>query len=243
MRIQTPPSSGEAHNREKCSRWQLASYFIAFILIYTNAALADGSSHKIPGIDREPAAHQVPADLQNLPTEEITSIRTARQKDLEKLRNGADSKEVAEEYMLEQLLLHDSVRLKIIDVIPQIIEDYAIEGKFKETLMGYRSTFDENVSELRKGIKNLKDYQAYDFRFAAVYMSMLFAFQEHPEFYKRLKADMVDENTSIGDYRKRLDDSYGRVELAKAQMDAVHSAEDLENVIATLDEELARRKQ
>ena len=243
MRIRRLPIFGQTYNQAIHGRVYITSIFVAVVIIFASLALADGSSHKIPGIDREPSIHQIPADLQELPTEEISSIRTARQKDLEKLRNGANSKEVAEQHMLEQLLSHDSVRLTIIEVIPQIIEDYAIEGKFKDTLMGYRSTFNENIVELREGVESLRDYQAYDFRFAAVYMSMLFSFQEHPEFYKRLKEDMVDEETSIGNYRKRLDDSYGRVELAKAQMDAVHSAEDLENIIAELDQELERRKQ
>ena len=159
------------------------------------------------------------------------------------MRNDAEAKELAEQHMLEQLMLHDDARLSITEVIPQLIEDYAIEGKFKDTLLGYRSTFTDEIVESRKNVENLQDYQSYDFRFTAVYMSMLFAFLEHPEFYDRLKKDMEDGNTAIGKYRKNLDSSYGGVAQAKKQMDMIHSTEDLQKVIDALDQELERRQQ
>ena len=226
-----------------------AKYFIAklFIAALISSALsvsvsafADGGSRKLPGIDHE-QVYKVPDNLQTMETSEVESLRSARQKDLENLRNGVDSKRAAEQNMFEQLMAHDEVRLTITEVIPQLIEEYKIEGKFEKTLMGYRSTFVEEIGESRETVSNLQDYQSYDFRFTAVYMSMLFAFQEYPDFYDQLKADMVDEKTSIGSYRKRLDDSYVRVEQARQQMDVFHNADDLENVIAELDEELARR--
>lgn len=222
-----------------------AALFVAVVVassfLLAVAAFADGGSRQVPGIDHE-EVYKVPENLSTMATVEVETLRSARQKDLEKLRNGASSKQVAEDNMFAQLMAHDEVRLTITDVIPKLIEDYAIEGKFKNTLMGYRSTFAEEITQSRETVSNLQDYQSYDFRFTAVYMSMLFAFQEHPEFYEQLKTDMVDENTSIGGYRKRLDDSYGRVEQARNQMEIFHNADDLENIIVELDEELARRK-
>ena len=219
----------------------LGAVFLASTFLVAVSAFADGSSRKVPGIDHA-EAYKVPENLQTMATAEVETLRSARQKDLEKLRNGANSKQIAEENMFEQLMAHDEVRLTITEVIPKLIEDYAIEGKFKKSLMGYRSTFAEEITQSRETVNSLQDYQSYDFRFTAVYMSMLFAFQEHPEFYEQLKTDMVDEETSIGGYRKRLDDSYGRVEQAREQMEVIHNADDLENVIVALDEELARRK-
>ena len=224
----------------------LATRLFVFVLIvsamsFSVSAYADGGSRNLPGIDHE-QVYKVPDNLETMETAEVESLLSARQKDLENLRNGANSKQAAEQKMFEQLMAHDEVRLTITDVIPQLIEDYKIEGKFKNTLMGYRSTFAEEITESRETVSNLQDYQSYDFRFTAVYMSMLFAFQEYPDFYDQLKIDMVDEKTSIGGYRKRLDDSYVRVERAREQMDAYHNADDLENVIAELDEELARRE-
>lgn len=219
----------------------LGAVFLASTFLLAASVFADGSSRKVPGIDHA-EVYKVPENLQTMATAEVETLRSARQKDLEKLRNGGNSKQIAEENMFEQLMAHDEVRLTITEVIPKLIEDYAIEGKFKNTLMGYRSTFAEEITQSRENVNSLQDYQSYDFRFTAVYMSMLFAFQEHPEFYEQLKTDMVDEETSIGGYRKRLDDSYGRVEQAREQMEVIHNADDLENVIVALDEELARRK-
>ena len=216
---------------------------LAITLMGSATVFADGSTHKIPGIDREVSAYKVPDNLRSMSTEEVASLRTQHQQDLEEMRNGIDSKEHAEQYMFEQLMSHDEVRLSITEVIPQLIEDYAIEGKFKDTLLGYRSTFTGEITNSRENVENLQDYQSYDFRFTAVYMSMLFAFQEHPEFYKRLKEDMVDDDTAIGGYRKMLDNSYGRVAKAKEKIDVIHSSENLEEVIHALDQELARRQQ
>lgn len=214
--------------------------FMASTIMLTVSAFADGGSRKVPGIDHS-EVYKVPENLTAMATKEVESLRSARQQDLKKLRNGGSSKQIAEENMFTQLMAHDEVRLTITDVIPKLIEDYAIEGKFKNTLMGYRSTFVEEISESRENVHSLQDYQSYDFRFTAVYMSMLFAFHEHPEFYQQLKTDMDDEETSIGGYRKRLDDSYVQVEQAREQMEVIHTADDLENVIVALDEELARR--
>lgn len=223
------------------SLYQFVCVLVASTMVFSVTAFADGGSRKLPGIDHE-IIYKVPENLESMETAEVQSLRSARQKDLDNLRNKNNSKSAAEQTMFEQLMAHDAVRLTITDVIPQLVEEYKIEGKFKKTLMGYRSTFAEEITESRSTVSNLQDYQSYDFRFTAVYMSMLFAFQEYPDFYNQLKIDMTDEKTSIGAYRKRLDDSYHRVEQARQQMDAYHNADDLENVIAALDEELARRE-
>ena len=228
-------------------RYSVVNYtslgLLVIALMGAGAVFADGSSHKVPGIDREATSYKVPDNLQDMATEEVATLRTQRQQDLDKLRNGIDSKELAEQHMFEQLMSHDEVRLSITEVIPQLIEDYAIEGKFKDTLLGYRSTFAGEITDSRQNVESLQDYQSYDFRFTAVYMSMLFSFQEHPEFYNRLKEDMVNDNTAIGGYRNMLDTSYDRVAKAKEKMDVIHSSEDLEKVIHALDQELARRQQ
>ena len=236
--------AGSFEQKEFAKQFPIRLLVIALIvsaLSISASAFADGGSRNLPGIDHE-QVYRVPDNLEAMETAEVESLRSARQKDLENLRNSTGSKQVAEQKMFEQLMTHDEVRLTITEVIPQLIEDYKIEGKFKDTLMGYRSTFAEEITESRETVSNLQDYQSYDFRFTAVYMSMLFAFQEYPDFYDQLKVDMVDEKTSIGSYRKRLDDSYVHVEKARQQMDAYHNAEDLENLIVELDEELARRQ-
>ena len=192
------------------------------------------------GIVEKGPAYTVPANLTSLSTQEVENLHASHNRDLAKLERS-DSKESAEENLLSELMTHDLVRLSIIDVIPQLIEDYKIEGEFKDNLLGYRSTFLDDVKPMRDDVISLDDYQSYDFRFAAVYMSMLFSFQAAGDFHDRLKADMEDEATTIGGYKKLIDESYDNVKKARAEMDVVNEVEDLKNVIAELDNELKRR--
>jgi hypothetical protein len=200
------------------------------------AAIADGGMPI-----QNTVVFTVPENLESLSTDEITDMLAARQRDLEKTATDANAEKKAEEKLYKKLMDHDLVRLTIADVISEMIIDYKIDGEFKETLLGYKSTFSEDMMESRAGVNNLQDYPSYDFRFAAVYMSMLYAFQKYPDFYERLKVDMVNEETSIGSYKKMLDESYYGVKQARAEMDMMKSGDDLKRIITALDSELARR--
>jgi hypothetical protein len=203
---------------------------------FSVGAIADG------GMPLQDAViYTVPDNLDSLSTEEIADMRAAHQRDLEKTAADAAAERKAEEKLFKQLMDHDLVRLTIADVISQLIIDYNIDGEFKETLLGYQSTFAVDMMDNRSVVHDLEDYPSYDFRFAAVYMSMLYAFQKYPDFYERLKVDMVNEETSIGSYKKILDDSYGNVKQARTEMDMMKSGDDIKKVIAALDSELARR--
>ena len=211
---------------------------VAFIIVavFGNSAIADG------GMPLQDAViYTVPENLASLSTEEITDMRAARQQDLDRATADANAEKVAEERLFETLMSHDLVRLSIADVISELISEYKIDGEFKDTLLGYQNTFAEDLMASRASVENLEDYPSYDFRFAAVYMSMLYSFQKYPDFYERLKADMVNEQTPIGSYKKTLDESYGGVVKARAEMDFMKSGDDLKKVITALDEELARR--
>ncbi len=200
------------------------------------SAMADG------GMPLQDAVlYTVPDNLESLSTEQITDMRAAHQLDLEKTAADKSAEQQAEAKLFKQLMDHDLVRLTIADVISEMITDYEIDGEFKETLLGYKSTFSVEMMENREVVHDLEDYPSYDFRFAAVYMSMLYSFQKYPDFYERLKEDMVNEETSIGSYKKTLDDSYSNVKQARAEMDMMKSGDDIKKVIAALDSELARR--
>ncbi len=213
---------------------QLITGLIASIL--SVSAMADGGMPL-----QDTAVYTVPENLESLSVEEIADMRASHQLDLEKTTADANAEQKAEEKLFNQLMEHDLVRLTIADVISEMIVDYEIDGEFKETLLGYKSTFSVDMMESRAVVHDLEDYPSYDFRFAAVYMSMLYSFQKYPDFYERLKEDMVNEETSIGSYKKILDESYSSVKQARAEMDMMKSGGDLKKVIAALDSELARR--
>ena len=219
--------------------------FLLFLLTLSvsllNQAYADGGQNDIPGLTLKTKNYEVPDNISSMSTDEVSELRDFTQEELDEAHKAAASREAVEQNMLNELMRHDLVRLEIIDVIPALIEEYEIEGDFKKTLLGYRSTFSEDVMERRKNVEDLGDYQAYDFRFAAVYMSMLFAFQDHPDFYERLKVEMKDEDTPIGAYKKKLDISYRGVDKARIQMDLANNVDDIENLVTALNDELARR--
>ncbi len=200
------------------------------------AAIADGGMPL-----QDAVVYTVPDNLDSLSIEEISDMRAAHQRDLEKTVVNAAAEQKAEEELFKQLMDHDLVRLTIADVISEIIIEYEIDGEFKDTLLGYQSTFAEDMVKNRSVVHDLEDYPSYDFRFAAVYMSMLYAFQKYPDFYERLKVDMVNRDTSIGSYKEVLDESYTSVKEARAEMDMMKSSDDIKKVIAAFDSELAKR--
>lgn len=220
----------------KITKSTVLACLISAVGLVSMSAMADGG---MPPQDA--VIYTVPDNLESLSTKEITDMRASHQLDLEKTAADKKAEQEAEEKLFKQLMDHDLVRLSIADVITEMITDYQIDGEFKETLLGYQSTFSVEMMENREVVHDLEDYPSYDFRFAAVYMSMLYSFQKYPDFYERLKEDMVNEETSIGSYKKTLDDSYSNVKKARAEMDMMKAGDDIKKVIAALDGELAKR--
>lgn len=218
-----------------------ASLGTAMLVSFSSVSLADSGKSNIPGIDRASVSYEVPADLNSWSTHEVSSLRDEHQQNLDQIRQNQTSRDQADAHMLSELLRHDMVRLSIVDVIPALIEEYQIEGDFKDLLMGYRDTFKVELMADHQEIQSLGDYQSYDFRFAAVYMSMIYAFDDNPEFYQRLKSDMVLEDSVIGRYRNAIDESYLGVKAASEVIDSFHIVNDLEKVIVALDSELEKR--
>ena len=216
---------------------------ITIMLFATSVSFAGGETMKSSILDRVKVLHKVPDNLDTMSLKQLHSERNTRQRDLEVIRQASDEPEVAKQQLLKTIMNHDDVRLKIAKVIPVLIEDYEIDGKFRDALMGYSNTFEVDMREARKDVQTIGDYKSYDFRFSAVYMSMMFKFNENPEFHKRLVADMQDSNSAIGGYKKELDESYAKVEHDKYLIQNIYSVNELEQAIAEIDEAISKRKQ
>jgi uncharacterized small protein (DUF1192 family) len=219
-----------------------AGLCITLMLFISLVSFAGGETIKSPILDRVKVLHQVPENLGSLSLEKLHSERNTRQRDLEVIRQASDEPEVAKGKLLQAIMDHDDVRLKIANVIPKMIEDYKIDGELRDSLMGYSNTFEVDVREARKDVHSIADYKSYDFRFSAVYMSMMFKFNENPEFHKKLVTDMQDSDTAIGSYKKELDESYAKVEHDKYLIQNIYSANELEQAIAAIDEEISKRQ-
>ena len=219
-----------------------AAICITLMLFVSSASFAGGETIKSPILDRVKVLHEVPKDIESLSLEQLQKERDTRQRDLEVIRQASDEPEVAKQKLLETIMAHDDVRLKIAEVIPVMIEDYEIDGKLRDSLLGYSNTFEVDMREARKDVHTIGDYKSYDFRFSAVYMSMMFKFNENPDFHKKLVTDMQDSDTAIGGYKKELDESYAKVEHDKYLIQNIYSANELEQSIAAIDEEISKRK-
>ncbi len=205
-------------------------------------SLAGGEIQKSPILDRVKVIYKVPENMESLSVEQLQDERDSRARDLAVIKEANDKPEVAKQKLLDSILAHDDKRLNIIHVIPQMIEEYGIEGEFKDKLLGYSETFDTEIRTARTYVHSIDDYKSYDFRFSAVYMSMMFSFNENKEFHQQMVADMKDINTAIGKYRKELDESYAQVEHDKYLIQNIYSINELEQAIAAIDAEITKRQ-
>ena len=223
--------------------WLILTYsgFLAVFLL-ASVCMAGGETQKSPILDRVKVLYKAPENMESLSLDQLHSEKEIRVRDLAVIKEANDKPEVAKQKLLESILAHDDKRLNIVHVIPKMIEDYEIDGEFKEKLLGYSYTFDNEIRAARSYVHSIDDYKSYDFRFSAVYMSMMFSFNDNKEFHQKMIADMQDSNTAIGKYRKELDESYAKVERDKYLIQNIYSVNELEQAIASIDEEILKRK-
>lgn len=216
---------------------------VVVLVFVVPPCFAGGETTKSPILDRVEVIYKVPENMEDLSLEQLQVEKDTRERDLRVIKLANDEPEVAKQKLLELILAHDDIRLNIVNVIQKLVEDYQIEGEFREDLLGYSNTFDVDIRNARKDVHFLDDYKSYDFRFSAVYMSMMFKFNENPEFHKRMVADMKDPSTVMGQYVKELDESYEKVERDKYLIQNIYSVNELEDAIALIDLEISKRKQ
>lgn len=205
------------------------------------AVMASGEVLKSPILDRVKVLYSAPANLENLTLEQLHAEKAVLADELAAIKQVSDAPEVARQKFLETVFEHDDKRLKIVEVIHKLIDEYQIEGKFRDDLIGYSNTFDQEIRTARKQVHTLDDYKSYDFRFSAVYMAMMLKFNENPEFRKRMEADMKDPDTSMGRYLKEMDESYDVVLHEKYRIQNIYSVHELENAITHINAEISRR--
>jgi len=146
------------------------SLCLTLMIFASSVCFAGGETIKSPILDRVKVMHKVPDNLDSLSLDQLHEARDTRQRDLEVIRQASDEPEVAKQKLLETIMAHDEVRLTITEVIPQLVDDYQIQGKLRNSLLGYINTFDVDMREARKEVHTIDDYKSYDFRFSAVYM-------------------------------------------------------------------------
>ncbi len=212
------------------------------LLLCSIQSFAGGEVKKSPILDRVNVVYKAPENMDELNLEQLQHEKSIREHDLRIITEASDDPKLAKQKLLETILEHDDKRLNIANVIPILIDEYEIKGEFREDLLGYSETFNVEMREARTYVHSLDDYKSYDFRFSAVYMSMMFKFKENPDFHKKMVADMKDPDTTMGKYLEELDDSYKKVEHNKYLIQNIYSVDELKQAIAQIDAEIAKRE-
>lgn len=173
----------------------------------------------------------------------ISELRAQRETYAEQLDTAsALSIEELEKQLLHALLVYDDERIQIIDLIPQIIEYYEVEGTLKEDLMNFRRTLIKIVEELRPEVTTLQRYKPYDFRLGVSYAAMMTIMQRKQVMRDRMLQDHSNPETILGRHSQRLKETYRLVQEARERLELRYQAETLKEQIDQIDTELRRRQ-
>ena len=173
----------------------------------------------------------------------ISELRFQRETYVEQLDAASTTPtEELEGELLRVLLVYDSERIRIIDMIPKIIEQYEVEGTLKEDLMNFRRTLIKIVEELRPEVTTLQRYKPYDFRIGVSYAAMMTIMQRKEEVRDRMLKDHKDPETMLGQHSQRLKETYRLVQEARERLELSYQAETLKEQIDRIDTELRRRQ-
>ena len=178
--------------------------------------------------------------LQNLATWELEARRAAyvHQVGASPLTPIAD----LEQLLLKSLMAYDDERIRIVDLIPVMIEEYQVNPELKEDMLNFRATMRDIIEELRPQITTLQYYKPYDFRLGISYLSLMTVLQEHQSVHEQMLRDQKDPESMIGQYTLRLSEAYRPVEAAREQLQQRHILEDMRERIDNIDNELRRRQ-
>ncbi len=236
------PGESNRYSRFSFAR-NLSELLLMLGLVFTGLnAHADGNYEKHPILDRDPKTYESDAQISALPTDELKVLRSSYAEALNDTSKSVLSKEQAEEQLLQSLFAYDDVRVDIINVIPLIIKDYDIQSPTSDRLAGFGDRFRTVHAQRSSYVESLKDYRGYDFQQGMSYASMMAVFFDNQELYDQLHHDMTNPKTSIGAYIDHLNSSYMNVEKARMNLDKVIAIEEVQAVLARIDENFKSRE-
>ncbi len=197
---------------------------------------AEGDSPH-PMVDFKRGLPQEP--LREMNSAELESRRDAY---LAQIDDSGASTEHLEAQLLQTLLDYDDERIRIVDLIPELIELYEVDPNLAEDMMNFRATLSGIVKELRPNIHNLQSYKPYDFRIGFSFAALMSVMQSHQEVSNRMYQDQGNPETRLGQYYLQLQSHYQKVEEARAQLERGYQVEDLKERVELIDAELRRRQ-
>lgn len=216
-------------------------YFLGAVLATLNVNAFAEAEPPHPMVDF-PRTVPLPIEaLQQLDTGELESRRDGF---AERLKEATDTPVAElEQQLLQALLTYDEERIRIIDIIPNLVEHYEMDEILQQDMMNFRRALAKIVEELRPEITTLQRYKPYDFRIGVSYAAMMTILQKKQEVRDRMLEDQKNPDSMLGQHTTRLRSNYAAVESARERLALGYESEALQKQIDQIDTELRRRRQ
>ncbi len=231
--------SKSLHNLQNGLGLRLFS-LLALFLMHQSIVAEQSEPHPI--IDKPVPGYTRSEQLSEMTLEQLLKLRDEYAAEMKTLNNIVTNTHKNDQYLIDKLLAYDRERMRIIEVIPVLIEDYDIQSPYSESLLRYAETFAKLDKQYKGKLKTLEDYRSYDFRLGMAYMSMMASLQEQADLYQSLHADMEDEDTAIGAYVKQLNIAYAEVEKASDDIGEFNTIRHLSRELERIEQELRSRR-
>lgn len=192
-----------------------------------------------PILDAQDKKYIPPDDFNQKSLKDLIELRDFYAKELEMLSKTVEEK-ADKKKLLSALVQYDEARISIIDVIPDLIKEYKIEGELRTSLETYRQTFQSIHNEFAPGENSLSGYKRYGFRIVAAYASMLLLIRTtDAALHERLLADLHNPKTAIGKYIAAVDSARANVEAVNAEVKEYHLVRQLRGNIDRINSAIA----
>lgn len=227
-------------NNLQCSRRFCIFLLIILFSMQQNAVAEQSQPHPI--IDKPVPGYARSEQLSEMTLEQLLKLRDDYLAEIKTLDEIVAKTHKNDRQLIAKLIAYDRERLRIIEVIPVLIENYDIEPPFSESLLRYAKTFENLDQQYRGQLKTLDDYRSYDFRLGMAYLSMMTSIQEQADLYQHMHTDMENENTAIGAYINQLDVAYAEVEKASDSIGELNMIRHLNRELERIEQELNSRR-
>ena len=209
------------------------------LAVFSSFAYSEGEPpHPVVDIPRTEVLSE--ESLQSAHTDELKARLGSYAEQLS--ATSAKSSTELEQQLLQALLVYDDERIRIIELIPRIINLYEIDAELEQDMLNFRATLIKIVKELRPEITTLQRYKPYDFRIGISYAALMTFLQKQQDVRDRMLRDREDPDTILGQHSQRLQETYRAVKEAREQLEVGYRADTLKKQIDRIETELRRRQ-
>ena len=218
-------------------------YFILTLLLFTSISFS-GNDEPHPVIDSNYVSKHL-YNTKNLSITDLKKVKLLLEANLGKTgKFKFQKKKEMDKKLLKALLKYDDIRIRITDVIDELIKEYQVSDEIRNSLLSFKETFKEIIKENRPLVKDLRDYKAYDFRLGSAYLAMMTAFhsrEDTKKFYFQLVKDKKNNSTSIGRYSSDLVNEQEKIMKLKSEIERQLEANDLIVKLKEVEDEILSR--